>query len=145
MEIGMRRRSIGSLIAAIFGLGNFQFVAYGSPGEIRTPVDGSLPGFGVQSPSLARSFSTLASPLHHRATRDPGRRQRPNKPSAQLTREQALQLSAACVLCRRVEVCCKLNAGACGCIAGSRRSVETVRPRRECVGCCAFREARRNS
>src|SRR5712664_4389294 len=59
---------------------------YGSPGEIRTPVDGSLPGFVVQSPSLAGSlFSTLASPLHHRATRDPGLRPRPNKPSAQST------------------------------------------------------------
>src|SRR5438132_10057166 len=58
----------------------------GSPGEIRTPVDGSLPWFGVQSPSLAGSlFSTLASPLHHRATRDPGLRPRPNKPSAQST------------------------------------------------------------
>ncbi len=55
----------------------------GSPGEIRTPVDGSLPGFGVQSPSLAgSSFLTLASPLHHRATRDPGLRPSPNKPSA---------------------------------------------------------------
>ena len=46
--------------------------SFGSPGEIRTPVDGSLPGLEVQSPSLAGSlFSTLASPLHHRATRDP--------------------------------------------------------------------------
>ena len=61
------------------------WVLYGSPGEIRTPVDGSLPGFGVQSPSLARSFSTLASPLHHRATRDPGPGLSPNKPSAQRT------------------------------------------------------------
>src|SRR6266571_114533 len=59
---------------------------FGSPGEIRTPVDGSLPGFGVQSPSLAGSlFSTLASPLHHRATRDPGPGPSPNKPSAQRT------------------------------------------------------------
>ena len=47
-----------------------------------------LPSMGfflleVQSPSLAGSlFSTLASPLHHRATRDPGLRPRPNKPSA---------------------------------------------------------------
>jgi hypothetical protein len=54
----------------------------GSPGEIRTPVDGFLPGWEVQSPSLAGSFSTLASPLHHRATRDPGPGPRPNKPSA---------------------------------------------------------------
>src|SRR6266566_2387916 len=60
--------------------------AYGSPGEIRTPVDGSLPRLGVQSPSLAGSlFSTLASPLHNRATRDPGPGPSPNKPSAQRT------------------------------------------------------------
>src|SRR5438093_8661350 len=66
--------------------GIFSGASYGSPGEIRTPVDGSLPGFGVQSPSLAGSlFSTLASPLHHRATRDPGPRPSPNKPSAQRT------------------------------------------------------------
>ncbi len=44
----------------------------GSPGEIRTPVDG-YPPFGVQSPSMTgSSFSTLASPLHHRATEPPG-------------------------------------------------------------------------
>src|SRR6266550_5419798 len=64
----------------------FSSTSYGSPGEIRTPVDGSLPSFRVQSPSLAGSlFSTLASPLHHRATRDPGLRPSPNKPSARTT------------------------------------------------------------
>src|SRR5438093_7210342 len=68
------------------GIPNLSSGHYGSPGEIRTPVDGFLPSQGVQSPSLAGSlFSTLASPLHHRATRDPGPGPSPNKPSAHKT------------------------------------------------------------
>ncbi len=52
-------------------------------GRFELPSMGLFLVRGVQSPSLAGSlFSTLASPLHHRATRDPGLRPRPNKPSA---------------------------------------------------------------
>ncbi len=42
-------------------------------GRFELPSMGLFLVRGVQSPSLAGSlFSTLASPLHHRATRDPG-------------------------------------------------------------------------
>src|SRR5213592_320449 len=51
-------------------------------GRFELPSMGLFLVFGVQSPSLAGSFSTLASPLHHRATRDPGPGPSPNKPSA---------------------------------------------------------------
>src|SRR6266704_2246419 len=52
-------------------------------GRFELPSMGFFLVRGVQSPSLAGSlFSTLASPLHHRATRDPGLRPRPHKPSA---------------------------------------------------------------
>src|SRR6266566_9145636 len=55
-------------------------------GRFELPSMGLFLVRGVQSPSLAGSlFSTLASPLHHRATRDPGLRPSPNKPSAQPT------------------------------------------------------------
>src|SRR5256885_14822351 len=55
-------------------------------GRFELPSMGIFLVSGVQSPSLAGSlFSTLASPLHHRATRDPGPWPNPSKPSAQKT------------------------------------------------------------
>src|SRR6266704_7085082 len=66
-------------------------------GRFELPSMGLFLVRGVQSPSLAGSlFSTLASPLHHRATRDPGLRPSPNKPSPRSTNIDADESPSPC-------------------------------------------------